>query len=226
MESPSGEVARSSAVLIPPNYEHRIPRSDARVIILHLDPDSDLYESLLPRAQGTLHHFERSLFDLEGLLKVADGALSCDEAWALFGDTIQKASGLKPVVSSGKARELDPRIRKALDIIKQDEELPEDIPTARLARAADISEGRFRHLFKQELGLPVRRYILWLRIRQAIILLREGITLTSAAHAAGFFDSAHFSRTFKEMFGAPPSAIFGKDTNVDIRFCENEISRS
>ena len=44
----------------------------------------------------------------------------------------------------------------------------------------------------------------------AAITVREepGRSLTEAAHSAGFYDSAHFSRTFHAMFGMPPSAVF------------------
>ena len=35
----------------------------------------------------------------------------------------------------------------------------------------------------------------------------NGDTLSSAAHAAGFADSAHLSRTARTMFGLPPSVL-------------------
>jgi AraC-like DNA-binding protein len=38
-------------------------------------------------------------------------------------------------------------------------------------------------------------------------LLMQGETLAGAAHAAGFSDSAHLSRTARTMFGLPPSAM-------------------
>jgi AraC family transcriptional regulator len=35
----------------------------------------------------------------------------------------------------------------------------------------------------------------------------DGQTLSAAAHAAGFADSAHLSRTARTMFGLPPSLL-------------------
>jgi AraC-like DNA-binding protein len=42
---------------------------------------------------------------------------------------------------------------------------------------------------------------------QALERLGRGVSLTTAAHAAGFADSAHFSRTFRAMLGIAPSAL-------------------
>jgi AraC-like DNA-binding protein len=38
-------------------------------------------------------------------------------------------------------------------------------------------------------------------------LLMAGESLSTAAHAAGFADAAHLSRTSRRMFGFPPSAM-------------------
>lgn len=76
--------------------------------------------------------------------------------------------------------------------------------------AADIaclSESRFSHLFVEEVGLPFRTYVLWRRMMTAVTEIAAGTNLTSAAHDAGFADSAHFSRTFLRMFGIPASLL-------------------
>ena len=40
--------------------------------------------------------------------------------------------------------------------------------------------------------------------------------LGSAALCAGFADSSHFSRAFRNMFGITPSSVFGRAANVQI----------
>src|SRR5204862_7430167 len=100
---------------------------------------------------------------------------------------------------------IDPRIRKVLGIIKADFLAPPLAPE--LASAVGLSAGRLIHLFTQEMGLPIRRYVLWLRLRDVMFSLAAGHSLTEAAHRAGFADSPHLSRTFRGMFGFPPSAI-------------------
>ena len=41
----------------------------------------------------------------------------------------------------------------------------------------------------------------------AVERMADGASLTEAAHEAGFADSAHFSRTFRRMFGLAPSSL-------------------
>ena len=52
-----------------------------------------------------------------------------------------------------------------------------------------------------------RPYVLWQRMERAVAEYAAGATLTDAAYAGGFADSAHFSRTFRRMFGLPAAAL-------------------
>lgn len=64
-----------------------------------------------------------------------------------------------------------------------------------------ISESRFLHLVKQELGVAWRPYLLWRRLICSVQAIKSGKSMTEAAHLAGFSDSAHLSRTIKRIFG-------------------------
>lgn len=76
-----------------------------------------------------------------------------------------------------------------------------------LAARVGISASRLTHLFTDQVGIPLRRYVLWSRLRIAITRVQAGDDLTGAAHGAGFADSAHLTRTTREMFGLPPSVL-------------------
>jgi AraC-like DNA-binding protein len=83
-----------------------------------------------------------------------------------------------------------------------------DAPTLEeLAQAVHLSPRRFRHLFVEETGMPLRSYQVWRRLLRVWELLMQGESLVHAAHAAGFSDSAHLSRTCRTMFGLSPSAM-------------------
>lgn len=99
----------------------------------------------------------------------------------------------------------DPRIERAVAFINA--HLGEAPTLEEVAREANLSPSRFRHLFVEQTGMGLRPYMLWRRLLRVWELLMEGASLSAAAHAAGFADSAHLSRTSKRMFGIPPSAI-------------------
>lgn len=104
---------------------------------------------------------------------------------------------------------LDHRIAEAVAII--DELETKRVAAGDLAEALALSESRFLHLFKDELKMTVRKYLLWRRTIDGARRVIEGSSVTEAAHTAGFTDSAHFARTFKQMFGFTVSGAFGGD---------------
>jgi AraC-like DNA-binding protein len=78
---------------------------------------------------------------------------------------------------------------------------------AAAARYAHVSPSRLTHTFTRQVGIPFRRFVLWLRLKRAVEQVQSGATLTEAAALAGFSDSAHLSRAFRVNFGLPPSAV-------------------
>jgi AraC-like DNA-binding protein len=103
------------------------------------------------------------------------------------------------------AAEPDARVRAILAWAQAQLDNP-----VRLADAADLvglSKARVRHLFVEQTGLPFRTYLLWLRLMRGLEVFAGGASLTDAAHNSGFADSAHFSRTFRRMFGTTAAAL-------------------
>lgn len=89
-------------------------------------------------------------------------------------------------------------------------ELPNGpVRLAAAAAAAGLSPDRFRHVFVKAVGVPFRRYLLWKRLQRAVALRGEGCDATTAAHGAGFADSAHLARTIRAMFGISASQLGG-----------------
>jgi AraC-like DNA-binding protein len=72
---------------------------------------------------------------------------------------------------------------------------------------AGLSPSRFMHAFTESVGVPLRPYILWLRLQRAACELVRGATATEAAHSAGFSDAAHLTRTFRRMLGLTPTQL-------------------
>ncbi len=99
----------------------------------------------------------------------------------------------------------DQRILHAVEYINVN--LKKSITLDDVAATAFLSPGRFRHLFVEQTGIGLRPYVLWRRFLLAWELLANGRSVSTAAHEAGFADSAHFARTSRQTFGFPPSLL-------------------
>jgi AraC-like DNA-binding protein len=63
------------------------------------------------------------------------------------------------------------------------------------------------HVFTESVGIPLRPYLLWLRVQRAASALSNGQTVTEAAHLAGFADAPHLTRTFRRTLGTSPREL-------------------
>ncbi|MBN8853188.1 MAG: helix-turn-helix transcriptional regulator [Sphingobacteriales bacterium] len=126
---------------------------------------------------------------------IADGARFHSLANMVYRYLLQEQGFTPPI---------DDRIVKAIRFIRQN--IHDKIPASALASEVYLSEDRFLHLFREQMGAPLRQYILWQRLAAATEAFVEGRSAKEAAYHAGFSDPAHFSRTFLQMFGALPSS--------------------
>lgn len=109
------------------------------------------------------------------------------------------SGGIAPMSST------DERILRATTYIRSNLGAP--LTLEAVASEACLSPSRFRHLFVEETGMALRPYILWRRFLHVWELVGTGASISAAAHEAGFADAAHLTRTSRQMFGFPPSAL-------------------
>lgn len=102
-------------------------------------------------------------------------------------------------------RRLDERITTVLARIQAADDLRISLDTA--AQMAFLSPSRFTHLFREQVGLPFSRYMLWRKLTRAMLAIGSERTIADAAQAADFADAAHLTRTFYQMVGMPPSVL-------------------
>jgi AraC-like DNA-binding protein len=102
------------------------------------------------------------------------------------------------------------RILPVLDYVEHN--YHEKITLKQLADMANMSSHHFCRSFKKITGKPPNEYINYLRISQAIILLRESnFNISEIAMTVGFNDSNYFCRLFKKYKQVSPSEIRKKD---------------
>jgi len=102
---------------------------------------------------------------------------------------------------------LESRVQAALLALQSDSLSDQTEPLNQLAAQVGLSPSRLRHLFRQGTGVSLGNYLRWQRLLSALRQSAEGLSLTEAAHAAGFADSAHLSRFFRASFGLKPSEV-------------------
>ena len=149
-----------------------------------------------------------------GIAEVGDAsttaiASAVFEAWLAErrDELISQVRLLVAALSAGTthASITDVRITNAIAYINENLDRP--ITLDEVAAHVCLSPGRFRHLFSEQTSIGLRPYVLWRRFLLVWDLMMRGSTLTAAAHAAGFSDAAHLSRTCTRMFGFAPSAM-------------------
>ncbi len=115
--------------------------------------------------------------------------------------------GLRPGLAP--TPRLDSRVTAVLDAIRASDDLRISLDKA--AEMAFLSPTRFAHLFKDQVGLPFSRYMLWRKLTRAMVAISSEETIAAAAQAADFADAAHLTRTFYQMVGMAPSVLMRGD---------------
>ena len=102
---------------------------------------------------------------------------------------------------------VDPRIEAAARRIREDPATT--VSSRELAAEAGLSESRFLHLFRDELGTSLRRYRIWVRLVHAGTAIAAGANMTEAAMKSGFASPSHLADRFKSTFGLSATQLLG-----------------
>jgi len=189
-------------LVVRPDAEHSFDCNGALGVMLFVDPESadgawlcgSLRDAItiLPEAR-----VDAVVPDLRALVEHPD---EVSDVAALVRRCVQ---ALRP--GPAPVRRLDDRVTNVLAAIRASDDLR--ISLADAADKAFLSPTRFAHLFKEQVGLPFSRYMLWRKLTRAMVAIGSARTLAAAAHAADFADAAHLTRTFYQMVGMAPSVL-------------------
>ena len=196
----------SRGIVVRPDEEHSFDCNGALGVMVFVDPESRegawLSASL---RQGITDVPDARLDSIVPQLRAfAERPEETQDVAALVCSCVH---GLRPGLAP--ARRFDPRVTTVLDAIRELDELRMSLDEA--AGMACLSPTRFAHLFRDQVGLPFSRYMLWRKLTRAMVAVASERTIAAAAHAADFADAAHLTRTFYQMVGMAPSALMRGD---------------
>ncbi len=98
---------------------------------------------------------------------------------------------------------MDRRIELVITQLEADTSRAWDAPA--LGALVNLSESRFRHLFKQETGTSPSQYLREMRFRKAEAMLATTfLSIKEIAERVGLLPLNHFMRNFKKRHGMTP----------------------
>jgi AraC-like DNA-binding protein len=103
---------------------------------------------------------------------------------------------------SGEPRSVHPQLRQAMEVVSS--RVPDHVDVASVADAVALSPDYLGRLCKQQTGVSLSAAIRWVRLVTAVGHLIDGLSVTDAAHLAGFADGSHANKVCWEMTGAAP----------------------
>lgn len=199
----------SAGVLTAPDVPHSIDARGREVVLVFVEPEADVGARLLATLRGPARRMSGEQRD--ALLTGLDPRPGTRALSEWLEPAVDRLAG-----SARPERRMHPRVRRLLAILK---DLPPDadVSLEALGARVGLSPSRLMHVFTESVGIPLRPYVLWLRVQRAATAIVHGAPLARAASEAGFSDAAHMSRTFRGMFGLPPSALARRSQSVQAR---------
>jgi len=185
----------------------RIDTSNAVIAIYYFNPISQhffiLENEMIHARKGVSYQHPNEAHLIYRLHLILNETLSSSQV-----DRVCQEAVVPAHLRQSNLKEFDPRIVETIQNLRKT--VREPISVREYAADVYLSESRFNKLFKEQIGIPLTKYRLQLRLSVGIILLAAGYSVTEAAFESGFSSTAHFSRCFSEMIGIQPSITFLK----------------
>jgi AraC-like DNA-binding protein len=200
IRSGSGDAWKScGAALVRPDANHEVDARGKTLLIGFIDPESELGTALAERTRGNISPIPTAQVKRWRSALGSRLTQSRVERWVR-----------KELLNRRQSVKIHPRVRRVLRYLRDNLGKGANVSLKILATVSGISPSRLMHVFTESVGVPLRPYILWLRLQRGSYELMNGATVTQAAYIAGFSDTAHLTRTFRRMLGTIPTDLVSR----------------
>lgn len=211
----SGEWNSYHSAIIRNEHLHQFDSNGGIQLFLYLDKDTRYAQELIHQylVHQNINDISHHIIDTLGTAFFKELLInpSCQR---LFEGSLKIIDHL---MGASKSIQTDPRIANALKYIKSNSK-----PALKVAEIAEhicLSESRFRHLFKLQMGQSIQNYILWTKVISSIDSLLKGHKLSHVAYESGFWDGSHMDKAYKTLLGISPGSIQQYSDQVEIIPC-------
>ena len=191
------EKPKAKCILVNKNVKHSF-KADKRICFtLLIEPVSDLGLALDVLIKDKDHYaVDDSKADalVEQVIRLKEHPDK--ESYEALMTGVYDCFGIQP-----SHRQLDERIESFLEMLKHCS--CDDHSIEEFADRLCISASRLSHLFSEQVGIPMKKYLILHQLEKAFEEILQGESITRAALDAGFDSPSHFAAVVKKLMGLP-----------------------
>ncbi len=183
---------QSNIIMLDSNLKHAVEDGTDCDFFLLIDPTSAIAEKIIDKyvCDSRYYDTDTNIADIPKDINV----LSDKEIVRIIENML-----LDMEITTDYISTRDERIEQIISKIISGEWL--NYTVKEIAEAVFLSESRLTHLFKENVGISLKSYILIRRLEQAYRFVNSGGKVTQAAMESGFASSAHLAYTCKTLTG-------------------------
>ena len=175
------------------DVEHTIYAENGDMLLFLLDTTSEMARII---EESFLHGNDFFLIDTATVDIMTNIWEKCSDDLEEADRRLLEACGIE----KGVKLAADERVQKVLSYLASSDSIPADIMEL-LCREVCLSESRLSHIFKEQMGIALGRYLVLEKMKKGYLHYGRTGNITEAALNAGFDSPSHFAATCKRMFG-------------------------
>ncbi len=192
------EWVSGKCVIVNANARHIFSCENKMRLSILIEPSSSFSKELTKKIDGNYLMLDSGI---EHIQQKAAGPIETNDKQQY----INFIQGFAEFLGIERNRKIsDERIARLLELLQNCDCYNHTIES--LAQSVCLSTSRLSHLFREQIGVPLKSYILFHQLEKAFTALLGGSNITDAAMLAGFDSPSHFAATVKKWMGMPAGA--------------------